>query len=109
EVARDPVGRVEVEQVVERRRAALQLGSVGQRAAAMRGLAVERGLLMRVLAVAQVVDLLEDEGEPFWKDLAAHLVEIGSDLGVVRRDSSEGFGRKLLTQLGRDPVELPKI
>ena len=63
-VAGDAVGRIEVEQVVERRAVALELGRVGQRAAAMGGLAIERGALVRVLAVAQVVDLLEDEREP---------------------------------------------
>ena len=63
-VAGDPVRRVEVEQVVERRPVALELGRVGERAAAVRGLAVERRALVRVLAVAQVVHLLEDHREP---------------------------------------------
>ena len=60
-VAGDPVRGVEVEQVVERRHLALQPRRVGERPAAVRRLAVERGVLVRVLPVAQVVDLLEDE------------------------------------------------
>ena len=63
EVAGDPVGGVEVEVVVERRPLAPDLGRVGERPAAVGRLAVERGPLVGVLAVAQVVDLLEDDGE----------------------------------------------
>ncbi len=63
-VRRDAVRRVEVEEVVERRSLAAELGRVGEGSAAVGRLAVERGALVRVLAVAQVVDLLEDQGEP---------------------------------------------
>jgi hypothetical protein len=63
-VARDEVRRVEVEQVVERRPVALELRRVGEGGAPMRGLAIEGRVLVRVLAVAQVVDLLQDEREP---------------------------------------------
>ena len=69
-VARDPIRRVEVEQVVERRPIALDLRRVGERAAPVRRLAVERRPLVRVLAVAQVVDLLEDHREPAREDVA---------------------------------------
>jgi hypothetical protein len=45
----DPVRGVEVEQVVERRHLALEPRRVGERAAAVGGLAVERRALVRVL------------------------------------------------------------
>ena len=61
EVLCDPVRGVEIEQVVERGRLAVQVACIGQRAASMRGLAVERRALVRVLAVGQVADLFEDQ------------------------------------------------
>ena len=53
EVGGDPPRGVEVEEVVERGLAALQLGRVGERAVAMGRLAVEGGPLVRVLAVGR--------------------------------------------------------
>ena len=63
EVGHDAVRGVEVEQVVEGRVAALELLGVGERAAAVRRLAVERGDLVRVLAVRQVALLAQDDGQ----------------------------------------------
>ena len=97
-VARDPVGRVEIEQVVERRHLALQPGRIGERPAAVRRLAVERGALVRVLAVAQVVDLLEDEREMARERVARDLVEVGGDLGVIGGDRAERLGGELRPQ-----------
>ena len=93
-VAGDPVRRVEVEQVVERRQVALEPGRVGERPAAVRRLAVERGALVRVLAVAQVVDLLEDDRQPARERVARDLVEVGRDLRVVGGDRAERLGRQ---------------
>ena len=108
-VARDPVGGVEIEQVVERRHLALQPGRVGERPAAVRRLAVERGALVRVLAVAQVVDLLEDEREMARERVARDLVEVGGDLGVIGGDRAERLGGELGPQLGADDAELAQL
>ena len=94
-VAGDPVRGVEVEQVVERRHLALEPRRVGERAAAVRRLAVERRALVRVLAVAQVVDLLEDEREVAREGVARDLVEVGGDLGVIGGDRAERLGGEL--------------
>ena len=101
-VAGDPVGGVEVEQVVERRHVALEAGRVGERPAAVGRLAVERGPLVRVLAVAQVVHLLEDQREVAREGVAGDLVEVGGDLGVVGGDRAERLGRELRPRLRAD-------
>ena len=106
-VARDPVGGVEVEQVVERGPVALELGRVGKRARAVGRLAVERRALVRVLAVAQVVDLLQHEREPGREGVARDLVEVRGDLRVVGGDGAERLGRELRAQLRRDACRAP--
>ena len=63
-------------------------------AAAVGRLAVERRPLVRVLAVAQVVDLLEDERQARRERVAGDLVEVGGDLGVVGGDRAERLGRE---------------
>ena len=88
-VGRDPVGGVEVEQVVERRLRALELGGVREGAGAVGRLAIERGPLVRVLAVREVGDLLEHERQPLRVDVVRDLVEVRRDLGVVRGDRAE--------------------
>jgi hypothetical protein len=108
-VARHPVGRVEVEQVVEGGSAALDLGRVGERAGSVRRLAVERGRLVRVLAVAQVVDLLQDERQALRKDVAGDLVEVGGDLRVVGRDRTERLRGQLRAKLRRDLAALLQL
>ncbi len=64
---------------------------------------------MRVLPVAEVLDLLEDHGEAGREDLAADLVEVGGDLGVVGGDRAERIGGQLLAELRRDATELPEL
>ncbi len=108
-VTRDAVGGIEVEQVVERRPLALQLGRVGQRPAAVRRLAVERRALMRVLAIAQVVDLLEDDGQAARERVAGDLVEVGGDLGVVGGDRAERLRRQARPGLGAHPAQLAQL
>jgi len=93
-VARDAVCGVQVEQVVERRPATLQLGRVGERPATVRRLAVEGRVLVRVLAVAQVVDLLQHQGQAPGELVAGDLIEVGRDLGVVGGDRAERLGRQ---------------
>ena len=75
----------------------------------MRRLAVERGALVRVLAVAQVVDLLEDEGEVPRERVAGDLVEIGRDLRVVGGDRAERLGCQLCPGLRADEPELAQL
>ena len=108
-VAGDAVGGVEVEQVVERRPVALELGGVGERPAAVGRLAVEGRALVGVLAVAQVVDLLEDQRQPARERVARDLVEVGGDLGVIGGDRAERLGRELGAELRADPAELAQL
>ena len=75
----------------------------------MRRLAVERGALVRVLAIAQVVDLLEDEGQVAREGVARDLVEIGGDLRVVGGDRAERLGRELRPGLRADEPELAQL
>ena len=96
-------------QVVERRPLAAQLGRVGERSAAVRRLAVERRGLVRVLAVAQVGDLLEDEGEARRKHVPRDLVEVGGDLGVVGGDRAERLGREERPELRRHEAVLAQL
>ena len=96
--------RVEVEVVVERRPLAPDLGRVGEGPAAVGRLAVERGPLVGVLAVAQVVDLLEDDGEALRERVVRDLVEVGRDLGVVGGDGAERVGGELRPQLRAERV-----
>ena len=49
----------------------------------MSRLAVEGGALGRVLAVAKVVDLLEDQRQAPGKGVAGGVGQVGRDLGVV--------------------------
>ena len=88
---------------------ALDPGRVGERAAAVRRLAIERRALVRVLAVAQVVDLLEDERQMAREGVARHLVEVGGDLGVVGGHRAERLGGQLGPRLGRDRAELAQL
>ena len=62
-------GRVQVEDVVERELLALQLARGGDRVQRRAQVAVEGGPLVRVLAVAQVLDLLEREGQAVREDV----------------------------------------
>jgi hypothetical protein len=48
---------------------------------------------VRVLSVAQVVDLLEDERQVAREGVARDLVEVGGDLGVIGGDRAERLGR----------------
>ena len=75
----------------------------------MRRLAVERGPLVRVLAVAQVIHLLEDEREMAREGVARDLVEVGRDLGVVGGHRAERLGRQLRARLRADRAELAQL
>ncbi len=108
-VARDPVGGVEVKQVVERRPLPSQLGGVGERSAAVGGLAIERCVLVRVLAVTEIDDLLEHQRQAGREHVAGDLVEVGRDLRVVGGDRAERLGREERAKLRRDEIELAKL
>src|SRR4051812_20625329 len=75
----------------------------------MRRLAIERGPLVRVLAVPEVVNLLEDEREMTRERVPRDLVEVGRDLGVVSRDRAERLGGQLGTRLRADRAELAEL
>ena len=65
EVLDQAAGRVEVEDVVEGERAAVELGDAREHVAADAGLRVERRPLVRVLAVGEVEHLLVGDREVF--------------------------------------------
>jgi hypothetical protein len=85
------------------------MGRIGEAAGAMRRLAVERRPLVWVLAVAQVVNLLEDDREALREDVARQLVEVCRDLRVVRGDRAERVGGELGPQLGGEMAVLPQL
>ena len=65
---------------------------------------------MRVLAVAQVLHLLEDERRGgSGRSLPGDLVEVGGDLGVVGGDDAERLGGQPLAELGGDAAPLPEL
>jgi hypothetical protein len=105
EVAHDAVRGVEVEQVVEGGCGTLQLHRVGERAGPVGGLAIEGRLLVRVLAVAQVTQLVHHDRELAREADAADVVEVTGDLGVVGRDRGERFGGEPLAGLRGDRTE----
>ena len=72
-------GRVQIEDVVERELLALQLARGGHRIQRRAEVAVERGALVRVLAVAQVLHLLEGEG----KAVREHLFRLRDSVGIA--------------------------
>jgi hypothetical protein len=72
-------------------------------------LAVERGALVRVLPVAQVVDLLEDQRQVAREGVPRDLVQVGRDLGVVGGDRAERLGGELGPQLRAHDAELPEL
>src|SRR3954470_13948398 len=67
-------------------------------------LAVERRPLVGVLAIAQVVDLLEHDRETLRERRVRDLVEVGRDLGVVRGDDPERVRCELGPELGTERV-----
>ena len=75
----------------------------------MRGLAVERGTLVRVLAVGQVRDLLQNEREALRIDVVGDLVEIGRDLRVVGGHGAECIGSEAVAGVGGDLAERPQL
>jgi hypothetical protein len=105
-VTGDAVGGVEVEEVVGRRHLALRPGRVGEGPAAVGGLAVEGCPLVRVLAVAEIVDLLEHQRQVARERVARDLIEVGGDLRVIGGDRAERLRRELGPQLGADHPEL---
>ena len=109
EVGRHAVGGVEVEQVVEARQRTLDLLGVGERPGPVGGLAVEGRPLVGVLAVAQVLDLLEDHRQPTRERRPGDLVDVGGDLGVIGGHDPERVGGQLLAELGRDGAELLEL
>jgi hypothetical protein len=64
---------------------------------------------MRVLAVPQVGDLLEDHREPRRERCPGELVEVGGDLGVVGGDGPERLGGELGAELCRNHSELAQL
>ena len=62
-------------------------------------LAIEAPPLVRVLAVAEVGDLLEDHREARREGRAGELVEVGRDLGVIGSDRTERLGGELGAEL----------
>ena len=109
EVGSHAVGRVEIDEVVEGRLRPLDLLCVGQRAGAMRGLAVERSVLLRVLAIGQVALLAQHDAELFGEASTADVVEVGRYLTLVGGHRGEGLGRESLAHIGRDGTVLARI
>ena len=64
---------------------------------------------MGVLAVAEVVDLLEDDGEPVREGRVRDLVQVGGDLRVVRGDDPERVGGELRPELRAHGVVAPEL
>ncbi len=109
EVGRDAVGDVDVEQIVERRGRVVEVGRVGDRAAAVGGLAVEGGVLVGVLAVGQVAQLLDHEGQSLREADVGDLVQVRRHLGVVSGHLGERLGRELLAELRRHRTALAQL
>ena len=82
---------------------------VGDAPRAMRRLAVQRAGLVRVLAVAQVGDLVEDHREAIRVGRAGDLVEVGGDLGLVGRDHAERLRGELGAELRADLAALLEL
>src|SRR5207247_8570881 len=76
EVGGDTVGDIDVEQVIEGRSRVVEVGRVGDRAAAVGRLAVEGGGLVGILPVGQVTDLLDDHGQALRDADVGELVEV---------------------------------
>ena len=108
-VSRDPVRDIEVEQVVERRRVALDQGRVGDAGRSVRGLPIECAALVGVLAIAQVTDLLEDHREALRVVRAGELVQVRRDLRVVGGDGPERLRGELGLQLRADVAALAQL
>ena len=100
-VAGHPIRGVEVEQVVERRPRAGQLGRVGDGARAVGRLTVDRRALVGILPVAQVVHLFQDQRQAPRECVARDLVQVGRDLGVIGGHGTERIGGQLGSQLRR--------
>jgi hypothetical protein len=77
--------------------------------AAVRGLAVERRVLVRVLAVAQVLHLVEDDREVPRELVVRDLVQVRRDLRVVRGDRAERLRRELGPGLRAHDAELADL
>ena len=75
----------------------------------MRGLAVERGLLLRIFAVAQVAHLLDDDGEAVGKAHAGDVVEVRGDLRVIGGDVGQRVGGESLPKLRRQRSHLTQL
>jgi hypothetical protein len=72
-------------------------------------LAIERRVLMWVLAIAEVVDLLENHGEARREGRPGDLVEVRRNLRVVRGHGTKRLGRELRPELRRDRPELAQL
>ncbi len=75
----------------------------------MRRLAVERGVLLRVLAVGKVAHLLDDDREAVGELRAGDVVEVAGHLGEVRGNVGQRVGGEALTELGRDAAHLAQL
>jgi len=107
EVRRDPPRGIEVEQVVEGQILARDLARPAEDRAAVIGIGVEGGLLLRILAVAKIGLLLEHEGQPGREARPGQTVEVGGQLGVVGGGQGEGVRRQLQAGLGgHHPIAL---
>ena len=102
EVGHGAPRRVEVEQVVVGGVGALELTRLGERPRSPGRLAVQRRLLLRVRAVAQVARLAQHDGQVVRELQPADMVEVRRDIGVVRGDGSERACREPQSRLGRD-------
>ncbi len=100
---------VQVEDVVERELLAVQLAHAAEYAAACSDLRVERGALMRILAVRQVHRLLVGADEQIGEVVAA-LGEPARDRGVVAGRVGERLGGQRLARRERQrPARRPQL
>ncbi len=97
---------IQVEQIVERQILAAQLRDLREHVSARTDLRVERGPLVRVLAVGQLERALEGPHQERRKVLVL-LLEPACDRGVVAGRVGEGLGRQALARLQRQPPIRP--
>ena len=79
--------------------AVLEVLRPGDRGAGCEGILVEGGLLVGVLAVPEVLDLLQGDGEALGEPCAEPLVHLGRDHAVVVGGVDEGLGHELAVEL----------
>ena len=98
---------VQIEQIHERKRDAVQLFGGRQSAARRVAFAVKRGALMRVFAVTQILRFFKSEGQRLRQQSAAQVLGDGR---IIRRGVRVGFDRQFLTRFrfGRAVLQFGK-